>query len=78
MEALERYAAAVGDERRWVTGSAVDVGPDALDLSDAARCSASELAAPGFPLAGLGPGVGRCAGCAAGRSWTGATCGCPP
>ncbi len=51
MEALERYAAAVGDERRWVTGSAEDVGRDGLDLSDAACCSDSELAAPGFPLA---------------------------
>ncbi len=50
LEALERYAAAVGDERRWLTGSAVDVGADGLDLSDAARCAPSELAAPDFPL----------------------------
>jgi ribosomal protein S12 methylthiotransferase accessory factor len=55
MEALERYAAAAVDERRWLTGSAVDVGPDALDLTDAARCAISETAAPGFPLAAWDP-----------------------
>ena len=55
MEALERYAAAAVDERRWLTGSAVDVGPDALDLTDAARCAVSETAALGFPLAAWDP-----------------------
>jgi ribosomal protein S12 methylthiotransferase accessory factor len=55
MEALERYAAAAFDERRWLTGSAVDVGPDALDLTDAAGCAISETAAPGFPLAAWDP-----------------------
>ena len=55
IEALERYSAAVGDERRWLTGSAVDLGPDAIDLTDAARCAESEIAAPGFPLAPWDP-----------------------
>jgi ribosomal protein S12 methylthiotransferase accessory factor YcaO len=50
VEALERYAAAIGDERRQVISSALEMGRDGIDLSDAARCSAAELAAPGCPL----------------------------
>jgi len=51
MEALERYSAAVGDERAWVLASATEMGAAAIDLADAARCSAAEMAAGDFPLA---------------------------
>jgi len=50
IEALERYAAAACDERRWLTATAAELGSDALDLTDASRCSADELSAPGCPL----------------------------
>jgi ribosomal protein S12 methylthiotransferase accessory factor len=33
----------------------VDIGPDALDLTDAAHCAASEIAAADFPLATWDP-----------------------
>lgn len=51
MEALERYSAAAGDEREWVLGSASEMGDAGIDLSDAARCSPTEIARAGFPLA---------------------------
>lgn len=50
MEALERYAAAIGSDRHWVTCSASEMGRDAIDLSDLARCADFETAASGFPL----------------------------
>jgi ribosomal protein S12 methylthiotransferase accessory factor len=50
MEALERYAAATGSDRHWMTCPAIELGRDAIDLSDLARCSASEAAACEFPL----------------------------
>ncbi|HYB30713.1 MAG TPA: YcaO-like family protein [Solirubrobacteraceae bacterium] len=50
MEALERYAAAAGSDRHWVTSPAIEMGPDAIDLSDIARCSETETEASDFPL----------------------------
>jgi ribosomal protein S12 methylthiotransferase accessory factor len=50
VEALERYSAAVGGPRRCLVSSAAAMGESALNLSDMARCSPAEMAAPGFPL----------------------------
>jgi ribosomal protein S12 methylthiotransferase accessory factor len=50
MEALERYGAAVGGERCWITATAASLGDDALALEGLARCSAAETARPEFPL----------------------------
>ena len=55
MEALERYAAALGDERRWVTAPAAEMGSASIDLTDVAHCSAQEIASPRFPLAEWDP-----------------------
>jgi ribosomal protein S12 methylthiotransferase accessory factor len=50
MEAFERYAAAAGSDRHWVTCPAIEMGRDAIDLEDLARCAESETAASDFPL----------------------------
>jgi ribosomal protein S12 methylthiotransferase accessory factor len=50
MEALERYAAAACSDRHWVTCPAIEMGRDAIDLSDLARCSESETKVCDFPL----------------------------
>jgi ribosomal protein S12 methylthiotransferase accessory factor len=47
VEALERYSAAVGGPRHCLVSSAAALGGSALDLSDMARCSATEMSVPG-------------------------------
>jgi ribosomal protein S12 methylthiotransferase accessory factor len=55
MEALERYAVARGEERRFIVASARELGDAAVDLGDAARCSLSERTHPDFPLTPIDP-----------------------
>jgi len=55
IEACERYAAAVWDERAWVTDTASALGAEAIDLDGLACCSPRELAHPDYPLAGWDP-----------------------
>jgi ribosomal protein S12 methylthiotransferase accessory factor len=55
MEALERYAVARGEERRFIVASARELGDAAVDLGDAARCSLSERTHPDFPLTTIDP-----------------------